>query len=179
MAFSLTWKEKPQVLHAIGQAAVAIPIMLFLLSPVSWEATAETVSWLLNWVGIGNGYANIMFRSPTIFIPVGPGKITGFAILTECSGLFATAVFAAITIPTIGLLRGPFWFKASWLLFGTGVGLFWNIGRLTIVLSIAAYFGMGAFSVAHYVLAPFIDFLWMLSIWALGISKLRGLGAQL
>ena len=98
MAFQTqTRKERPQVLHAIGQAIVAVPIMLFLLTPISWAATAEAVSWLLALSGIQNGYANILSRFPVIYLPVKPGTIQGFAILTECSGLFATAVFAAIT----------------------------------------------------------------------------------
>lgn len=176
MAFpSVTYKEKPQVLHAIGQAAVAVPIIIFLVMPTSWSTTAEIVSGLLSWGGIQNGYANIMAYSPTIFLPVGPRTIYGFAILTQCSGLFATAVFAAITIPTMGLFKGPLWFKISWLLFGVSIGLFWNVARLTMSLIAAYTLGMGVFSLIHYILGPFIDFMWMLSVWSVGISILRRL----
>jgi exosortase/archaeosortase family protein len=74
---------------------------------------------------------------------------------------------------TIGLLKGSLLRKTVWFILSVAVGLSWNINRLVVVIIIAYRFGLSTFSFTHYFLGPFIDFVWVVSMWALGMSSIQ------
>jgi len=163
-------KEKPQFLHAAIQLAFAFALAAFLASGYAWDAIARAAISILNAAGIQTAYVSNLFL---MYVRLLDGKVVGFMILLECSGLITLLIFAFISSMTIGLLKGNLKIKLAWFLMSLSVGFLWNLFRLTSVIAIAYSFGISAFEFVHYVLAPTIDFVWIVSFWALGMSWLK------
>jgi len=162
--------EKPEFRHAAIQGSLAIAIAAFLATSYSWDLTAQTATSLLNLGGIKTNYASALFL---MYVRLLDGTVAGFQVLIECSGLITLAVFSFISTFTIGLLKGSLLVKLFWFAVSLAVGLAWNVSRLVFVVAVAYNFGISAFSFAHYVLSPSIDFVWIVSMWALGMSHLK------
>jgi len=75
-------------------------------------------------------------------------------------------LFVLLTFP----LKGPVWCKILWLGMGNIIGLVWNFIR-AFVIALAVEVG-GALNFVTFVIGPAVDFLWMVPIWALGLSAL-------
>ena len=163
-------REKPVFRHAIIQGVLALPIAFFFTSSHAWDLTARISSETLNLVGVETVYVPSLF---SIYVRLMDGTLTGFQVLLECSGLYIVSIFSFISIFTIGLLKGSLLKKIVWFLLSIGVGLIWNINRLTSVIIIAYSFGLSTFFFTHYFLGPFIDFLWVVSTWSIGMSWIR------
>jgi exosortase/archaeosortase family protein len=161
--------------HAAVQGALAIILAVFFASSSSWATTAQIVSWILNLIGIRATYVSTYFL---MYVNVLDGFPVGFQVLLECSGLLLMVIFGFISVFTIGLLKGPLSKKLIWFSLSLVVGFMWNVNRLVFVISVAYYFGLTAFSIAHFILAPAIDFIWIVSMWSLGISWLKGKEAK-
>ena len=166
----LTTKEKPAFRQAAIHGSIALTIVIFTASRYAWDITARVAYWFLSLAGIEASYVD---RILTLYVKLLDGTVAGFEILIECSGLLTVSIFAIISTFTIGLLRGSVIMKVIWLFLSVGVGLMWNICRLCLVMIVACQFGLPAFSFVHYIFAPVIDFIWVVSMWALGMSWLR------
>ncbi len=166
-------REKPTFKHAVVLGLLALGVALFLASYHSWDLIGKTTTWALNVVGVRADYLSPLYL---IYVKLMNGTVVGFQVLIECSGLVTVAVFSFIYTLTIGLLRGSILRKVSWLLLGVGVGFLWNINRLVLVIIIACNLGLSVFSFTHYLLGPFIDFLWVVTMWSLGMSRLKEVG---
>lgn len=167
-----TLREKPHHGHALAQIALGATISVLLASPISWEATATIVSNFLSLGSIFNYYTNGI-NTPTLYVKLMDGSIVGFLVLIECSGIIGVIIFTLLIAPTMGLLGGSLEFKLAWLMLSVAIGLLWNVNRLALVVATAYYFGMRVFTFIHYILAPFIDFLWMVAMWSFGMSFLK------
>jgi len=174
MAHIPTYKEKPQFLHASIQLAFAFTLAAFLASGYAWDLIARLSASLLEAAGIQTVYVSRLFL---MYVRLLDGSVVGFMILLECSGLITLLIFAFISSLTIGLLRGSLKIKVIWFLMSMSVGFLWNLFRLASVIAVAYTFGFPAFEFVHYVLAPTIDFVWIVSAWALGMSWLRREGS--
>jgi len=163
-------KEKPQFLHAAIQLAAAFTIAAFLASGSAWDMIARAAVSMLGMAGIQTAYVSRLFL---IYVRLLDGNVVGFTILLECSGLITLLIFAFISSLTIGLLRGSLKIKLAWFLMSMSMGFLWNLFRLVSVIAVAYSFGFSAFEFVHYVLAPTVDFVWIVSSWALGMSWLR------
>jgi hypothetical protein len=154
-----TARERPVFGHAIVQGILAFLITVFLTSPYAWDLTARATAAILNIVGVRTSYTTPL--SP-MYVRLMDGTLSGFNILLECSGLITVAIFSFISTLTIGLLKGSLLKK-----------IVWNINRLAVVIIIAYRFGLSIFSFTHYFVGPFIDFAWVVSMWALGMSLIQ------
>ncbi len=163
-------RERPVFGHAIVQGILAFFITIFLASPYAWDLTARATTTILNIVGVRTSYTTPL--SP-MYVRLMDGTLSGFNILLECSGLITVALFSFISTLTIGLLKGSLMKKMVWFILSVAVGLFWNVNRLVVVIIIAYRFGLSTFSFTHYFLGPFIDFVWVVSMWALGMSSIQ------
>lgn len=172
MVCSKSEKSKPMFIHALIQGILALVISVFLASENSWHLVARATSEALNALGVRTDCVTPV----SIEVRLMDGTLAVFQILIECSGIITVAVFSFISTFTVGLLRGSFLKKIFWFFLSVGVGFLWNINRLVLVLIIAYNFGLSAFSFSHYLLGPFIDFIWVVSMWSLGMSWLRGEG---
>lgn len=157
--------------HGLIQGLLALTVTLFLASDYSRDLTGKTATWILNTAGVRTEYV-----SPpcSMYVRLIDGTIASFQVLTECSGLVTIAIFSLVSTFTVGLLRGSVLKKMAWFLLSMGFGLAWNINRLAFVIIIAYHFGLSAFSFTHYLLGPFTDFVWVVAMWSLGMSWLRG-----
>ncbi len=170
MGYEAMGKDKPVFSHAAIQLSLALILAFFLASSQAWDLIARICIGMLSFVGIQTEYVNPLYL---IYVRLLDGTIVGFEVLVECSGLITMLVYAFISTFTIGLLRGSLTVKLVWFILSIGVGFFWNIFRLASVISVAYYYGLSAFSFVHYILAPTIDFVWIVSLWAVGMSMLR------
>jgi len=169
-AFLEATRERPVYGHAIVQGVLAFFITIFLASPYAWDLTARATTTILNIIGVRTSYTTPL--SP-MYVRLMDGTLSGFNILLECSGLITVAIFSFISSLTIGLLKGSLLKKMVWFILSVTVGLFWNVNRLVVVIIIACRFGLSTFSFTHYFLGPFIDFVWVVSMWALGMSSMQ------
>ncbi len=163
-------KEKAMFHHALLQAFLSFIFALFLVSPYAWDLIARASMSILNIVGVQTTYVEAQFL---IYLRLMDGTVVGFQILTECSGLITIVIFTFISAFTIGLLRGRLSIKLFWFALSIFLGFIWNLARLASVIAVAYHFGLASFSFVHYILAPTIDFVWVVSLWALGMSWLK------
>lgn len=171
MAYLGPRRTKPLFKHALVQGVLALGIVLLFTSGHAWEVTARITVWILDAVGLRTVYFRPLFM---IYVRLMDGTLAGFQILAECSGLLTVVIFSFISTFTIGLLRGSILSKSVCFLLSVGVGFLWNINRLVLVIIMAYNFGLSASFFIHYLLGPFIDFLWVVSMWSLGMSVLKG-----
>ena len=169
-AFLGATRERPVYGHAIVQGILALFITVFLASSCAWDLTARATATILSIVGVATSYTTPL--SP-MYVRLMDGTLSGFNIVLECSGLITVAIFSFISTLTIGLLKGSLLKKIVWFVLSISVGLFWNINRLAVVIIIAYRFGLSIFSFTHYFVGPFIDFAWVVSMWALGMSLIQ------
>jgi len=163
-------KEKPKFLHAAVQLSFTFIIAALLASGYAWNIIARASASMLDAAGIRTAYVSRLYL---MYVQLLDGNVIGFQVLLECSGLITLLIFAFISSLTIGLLRGSLKIKIIWFLLSASVGFIWNLFRLTAVIAVAYSFGIPAFEFLHYVLAPTIDFVWIVSSWALGMSLLK------
>ena len=170
MSYTPHIKEKPRFLHAAIQLVFTSILAAFLASGYAWDAIARAAAGMLEAAGVQTAYVSRLFL---MYVKLPDGNVVGFRILLECSGLITLLIFAFISSLTIGLLRGSLKIKIAWFLLSASVGFIWNLCRLVAVIAVAYSFGVSAFELLHYILAPTIDFVWIVSLWALGMSWLR------
>jgi len=163
-------KEKPVLHHAAVQLSLALTFALLLVSGRAWDLIARICTMVLDYAGIQNEYVSPLYL---IYVRLLDGTVVGFEVLVECSGLISLLVFSFISAFTIGLLRGSLVAKLIWFILSLGAGFLWNLGRLISVIVVAYNFGLPAFSFVHYILAPAVDFVWIVSLWAVGMSWLK------
>jgi len=175
MPYTSSVKEKPEFLHAGIQLTIAFALAVFLASGYAWDIIARITANILDIAGIQTAYVSRLFL---IYVRLLDGNVAGFLILSECSGLITLLIFAFISSLTIGLIRGSLKIKILWFLLSISVGLIWNLCRLASVIAVAYNFGIPAFEFVHYIFAPTIDFVWIVSLWSLGMSWLRKEGSS-
>ncbi|HIE18424.1 TPA: exosortase/archaeosortase family protein, partial [Candidatus Bathyarchaeota archaeon] len=152
------------------QLVFAFILAAFLASGYAWDIIARAAVNLLEATGIQAAYVSRLFL---MYVRLLDGSVVGFQVLLECSGLITLLIFTFISSLTIGLLRGSLKIKIVWFLLSISVGFMWNLFRLASVIAVAYNFGIPAFWFVHYILAPTIEFVWIVSAWALGMSWLK------
>ena len=158
------------VRHAAILVCFAVVLSLFLATGVAWDLTARASTSILEFSGISTRYVGQQYL---MYVRLMDGSVVGFQVQLECSGLITLIVFTFVSAFTVGLLRGNLRNKLIWFLLSAGMGFVWNISRLASVIAVAYNFGIPAFSFVHFVLAPTIDFVWVVTAWALGMSWLK------
>ncbi len=164
---------KPNLRDALLELALVITIIALLLLPGWWELIASVASALLASGGVPNAFASA--AQPAIAIRTSSGDVAIFSVLLECSGFVTIGIYGGISALTTGLMRVRLAYKLQWLFAGMGIGLAWNVLRLVLIVSTAYWFGLDAFQLVHYALAPFVDFLWIVVVWTLAMSYLEPL----
>lgn len=125
---------------------------------------------MLRLAGIETTYLS---QESMIQIRLSDGTVSAFPVEPERSGIITLLVFASISALTIGLLTGNLGEKIAWFMLSIGLGCAWNTSQLVLLIAIVHTFGFNAFTLAGYVLAPSIDIMWIVSLWALGMSWLK------
>lgn len=92
--------------------------------------------------------------------------------------LVSLAVFDFLFVFLICPLKGPLLCKVFLLLLGNTVGLTWSFIRTSAVTVFPNYSTFDSIKVAYVIIWPIIDFLWIVCIWALGLSLLVSAKSQ-
>jgi len=163
-------KEKPLFHHAAVILFLTIVLALFVASNYALDLTAEMTVKVLDLGGI---QARYLRQQSLMKVRLMDGVVVDFPVTIEVSGFATLLVFSFIFAFTVGLLRGTLVLKLAWFIIAIALGYAWKIGQLVAVIAIAHDFGLNAFTFARYVLAPSTDFVWIVSLWALGMSWLR------
>ena len=163
-------KENPLFHHATVILFLTVVLALFAASSYALDLTVGISTKVLNLAGIQASYVS---QQSFVQIRLMDGAVVDFPVTVEVSGFTTLLVFSFIFAFTVGLLRGALLVKLAWFIVAIGLGYAWKIGQLVAVIAIAHDFGLDAFTFARYVLAPSTDFVWIVSLWALGMSWLE------
>lgn len=87
----------------------------------------------------------------------------------DSSALISIIIFNLLSVLLTFPLHGPLWCKILWLGLGNLVGFAWNLIRLSLITAIAT---TGLLHFMYLTIGPIIDFMWIISIWSLGLSVL-------
>jgi hypothetical protein len=104
-----------------------------------------------------------------IGLAVVPFIIFPLHLILEGSALVSIVIFNMLSILLTFPLKGPLWCKILWLGLGNLAGSAWNLIRLSLINATAE---LVTLNFLHFVIGPTIDFLWMVPIWAVGLSVL-------
>jgi len=168
--WSFSYREKPQFLHVIVGVGVAVlSCYLLLLSFQSFLAEATTQLLSLGGIAVEK---SLGLESPSLVLKLMDGLDLNFALTWQRIGLFSIIIFSLLFVLLSFPLEGSLWLKIAWLEFGTLVGLMWSFIRLSLAVVVAYHFGVGALALAEFITSPFVDFLWVIPVWSLGLSAL-------
>jgi hypothetical protein len=95
-----------------------------------------------------------------------PYVFFGFAMVSMPL-LFFNAIFVFLLFP----LNGPLLYKFSLVGIGNLVGLVWEYFLAYLVANMLHHFG-NIFGGLYFMLIPFLELVWIVSMWALGLSIL-------
>ncbi|RLI12144.1 hypothetical protein DRO35_03730, partial [Candidatus Bathyarchaeota archaeon] len=99
----MSYKEKPQILHAAIQIALSLMLAALTMSTYTWDIIARTTAEVLKTTGIKTAYVSNLFL---LYVRLLDGRVVGFRVLLECSGLITLIIFTFISALTIGLFSG-------------------------------------------------------------------------
>jgi len=111
-------------------------------------------------------------QAPMLIVDLADGSALNLVMTEQRVGLVTIAVFGLLFLLLLFPLHGSLWRKLALLEFGFAVGLAWNFIRLSLTVLAGYNFGINAFRVAEFFTTPFLDFLWVITIWSLGLSTM-------
>jgi len=161
-------RDKPQVLHlAVG---VAIVTFISYLSVHLFQLLASEA--LVQVLSIGQIPIVKLWTPEGLALNMRSlvGTDAQIALTPQYSGLLSMVIFSLLFVFLTFPLKGPLWCKVFWLSLGNGVGLTWSLLRLSVGFLVAYHLGYEAFAVVSFLTGPFIDFLWIVPVWSLGLS---------
>jgi len=170
MRHARTGKEKPLFHHAAVILFLTVVLALLVASSYALELTAEVTAKVLDLGGI---QARYLREQSLIQVRLMDAVVVDFPVTVEVSGFTTLLVFSFVFAFTVGLLRGALVLKVAWFITAIGLGYAWKVGQLVAAIAIAHDFGLNALILAGYILAPSTDFVWIVSLWALGMSWLK------
>ena len=162
--------EKPNLSHLlIGLSVSAVFFFLFLqfLSPFLMNSVSQLLS-----TGQIIVIRTPSLEAPQLAITLADGSDFALVFTWQRSGLASIIILSLLFLFLMFPFRGSIWRKLAWLELGFIIGLTWSFIRLSTAALVAYHFGPGAFQVAEFLMGPFTDFLWIVSLWSVGLSTL-------
>ena len=111
-------------------------------------------------------------EAPALIVRLLDGSSLNMALTWQKLGFISIAVFGLLTVFLVFPLEGSIWLKIGWLELGYIIGLAWSFIRLCVLILVAYHFGVGASKLTEFSTTPFLDFFWVVSIWAVAVSTL-------
>jgi exosortase/archaeosortase family protein len=108
----------------------------------------------------------------TLISPVPAHGIHWVTIDWSCSGMINLCLITLIYVPFLFTIKGPLWVKILWLFVAIGFSVVWNILRLSLVTATLYYFGSLPFLLLHYAVGAFIEFVYIVAFYSLGLAHL-------
>ena len=169
-SWSFPHQEKPQFLHVIVGVGISIVfcyILLLVCQPFLAESTAQLLS--TGHIAVAK---TLDAEPPSLLLQMANGSNLSFALTWQRTGVFSIILFCFLFVFLAFPLHGSLWLKIVWLPIGSFVGLLWSLVRLSISILLAYHSGDSLSVLSGFVANPFIDFLWVIPIWSLGLSTL-------
>ncbi len=164
------YRERPRLLHLL----IGITVSAF-TNALLWlhvrQLLVDGVSQLLS-IGQISLTRSISSEAPQLVVTLSDGSNFDLVFTWQRSGILSVTIFSLMFLFLMFPLKGSIWPKLVWLELGFIVGLTWSLIRLSTVALVAYHFGTGAFSIAEFLMGPFTDFMWMISLWSVGLSTL-------
>ena len=117
----------------------------------------------------------------TIVSPTPAYSLHWVTIDWSCSGVINLCLITLIYVPFLFTIKGPLWVKVLWLFVAVGFSIVWNLIRLSLVTATLYYFGGLVFLLFHYMVGAFIEFIYIVAFYSLGLahlSKYEAIGAM-
>jgi len=108
----------------------------------------------------------------TIVSPIPSYTLHWVTLDWSCSGVISLCLITFIYVPFLFTIKGPLWVKVFWLFMAIGFSSAWNILRMSLVTATLYYFGGVVFLLFHYVVAAFIDFVYIVAFYSLALAHL-------
>ena len=119
-----------------------------------------------------------MHTDPPLLLLISADRSTlNFALTWQSSGLFSIVLFCFLFVLLAFPLQGSLLRKIAVLEIGSFVGLLWCVVRVSFSVLLTYSFGEGAAVLAGLV-SPFVDFLWVVPVWAVGLSTIISSGKR-
>jgi hypothetical protein len=94
-----------------------------------------------------------------------------YALTWQTSGLVSVIIFCLLFTLLAFPLKGSLLRKIAFFQLGSFVGLLWCVIRLSVSVLLTYNFGEKAALLVGLV-SPFADFLWVVPVWAIGLSAI-------
>jgi len=109
---------------------------------------------------------------PQLVVTLADGSNFNLIFTWQRSGIISVTIFSLLFLFLMFPLKGSIWRKLIWLEFVFVTGFTWSLIRISTTALVAYHFGAGAFQLVEFLMGPFTDFLWMISLWSVGLSTL-------
>jgi len=170
-----THLQNPQFIHVtVGLGVSAIFCFVLLQSFRPFLAECATQLLQLGQIAVTK---TMETESPSLLLTSSDGSRVNFTLTWQSSGLFSVVIFCLLFVLLAFPLRGSLLRKIALLQLGSFVGLLWCVVRLSFSVLLAYNFGEGAALLAGLA-GPFVDFLWVVPIWAVGLSTIISSGKR-
>jgi hypothetical protein len=110
-------------------------------------------------------------ETPSLLLTLADGSNLNFALTWQSSGLVSVIIFCLLFALLAFPLKGSLLRKIAFFQLGSFVGLLWCVIRLSVSVLLTYNFGEKAALLVGLV-SPFADFLWVVPIWAIGLSAI-------
>jgi hypothetical protein len=110
-------------------------------------------------------------ETPSLLLTLADGSNLNFALTWQSSGLVSVIIFCLLFALLAFPLKGSLLRKIVIFQLGSFVGLLWCVIRLSVSVLLTCNFGEKAALLTGLV-SPFADFLWVVPIWAIGLSAI-------
>jgi exosortase/archaeosortase family protein len=108
----------------------------------------------------------------TIVSPIPAYTLHWVTLDWSCSGVINLCLITLIYVPFLFTIKGPLWVKVFWLFIAIGFSSAWNLLRMSLVTATLYYFGGVVFLLFHYMVAAFIDFVYIVAFYSLALAHL-------
>ena len=108
----------------------------------------------------------------TVVYPISSYTIHWVTIDWSCSGVINMCLVSLIYVPFLFTIKGPLWIKVSWLFVAMGFSIVWNLLRLSFVTATLYYFGGSVFLLFHYMVGAFVEFVYIVAFYSVGLAHL-------
>ena len=167
--------QNPQFLHVIigfGASIVFCSILLLSFRPFLVECTTQLLQF-----GQVAVTKTMSIDPPALLLTSADGSRVNFVLTWQSSGLVSVIIFCLLFVLLAFPLEGSLLRKIIVFQVGGFVGLLWCVLRLSLSVLLVYHFGEGAALLAG-LFSPFVDFLWVVPIWALGLSAIISSGKR-
>jgi exosortase/archaeosortase family protein len=163
-------REKPRLWHLFA-GVVASGISYVLLWFGSTDLMTRGLVGVLSVarISVSGAFGQ---QTPTLAVDLVDGSVLNLVMTQQRVGLVTVAIFGLLFLLLLFPLQGSLWRKLTLLELGFAIGLTWNFIRLSLTVLAGYNFGINAFRVAEFFTTPFLDFLWVITLWSLGLSTM-------